>query len=210
MASPCFSASRVCSILAGGDGELDYMIPGSDDDLEMGEMDVNESEVVTEFLERGGDSDTDEGGSGSDVAFLDRGGDGDTGGSGMDEGGVGVERVWRKTRRGGAPGSTAVGELPAGTAYPAEREATARGVRGGVEVVKVVAGEPPGRHRMTGSGPVQVPQWTLLHSPKSSIPPSPCTRILLEFFSGYSLQSSLSLWLQRPIASPRTAPWTPQ
>ena len=101
MASPRFSASRVCSILAGDDGELDYMIPGSDDDLEMGEMDVNESEVVTEFLERGGDSDTDEEGSGSDVAFLDRGGDGDT-----DEGGVGWmkgEWEWREYggRRGG-------------------------------------------------------------------------------------------------------------
>ena len=91
MVSPRFSASRVCSILAGDDGELDYMFPGSDDDLEMGEMDMNESEVVTDFLERGGDGDTDEEGSGSDVDFLDRGGDGDTdeGGSGMDEGGSG-------------------------------------------------------------------------------------------------------------------------
>ena len=150
MASPCFSASRVCSILAGDDGELDYMFPGSDDDLEMGEMDMNESEVVTDFLERGGDGDVD---------FLDRGGDGDTDerGSGMDEGGVGVERVWRKMRRGGAPGSTAVGKLPASTAYPAVCEGAAMGVQGGVEVVEVVAGEPPGRHRMTGSGPVQVP-----------------------------------------------------
>ena len=54
-------------------------------------MDMNESEVVTDFLERGGDGDTDEEGSGSDVDFLDRGGDGDTdeGGSGMDEGGSG-------------------------------------------------------------------------------------------------------------------------
>ena len=104
------------------------------------------------------------------------------GGVGWMKGGVEIERVWRKTRRGGAPGSTAVGELPAGTAYPAVHEAAARGARGGVEVVEVVAGEPPGRHRMTGSGPVQVPQWTLLPSPKSSVPPSPCTRILLEFF----------------------------
>ena len=51
MASPRFSASRVCSILAGDDGELDYMFPESDDDLEMGEMDMNESEVVTDILE---------------------------------------------------------------------------------------------------------------------------------------------------------------
>ena len=52
---------------------------------------MNESEVVMDFLERGGDGDTDEEGSGSDVDFLDRGVDGDTdeGGSGMDEGGSG-------------------------------------------------------------------------------------------------------------------------
>ena len=137
MASPRFSTSRVCSILAGDDGELDYMFPGSDDDLEMGEMDMNESEVVTDFLERGGDRDTDEEGSGSDVDFWT---EGEMviqmkGGVGWMKGGVGVERVWRKTR-GGAPGSTAVGELPAGTAYPAstvypaEREAAARGCEG--------------------------------------------------------------------------------
>ena len=102
MASLRFSASRVCSILAGDDGELDYMFPGRYDDLEMGEMDMNESEVVTDFLEQGADGDTDEEGSGSDVDFLDRGGDGDTdeGGSGMDEGG---EWEWREYggRRGG-------------------------------------------------------------------------------------------------------------
>ena len=69
MASPHFSASRVCSIQAGDDGELNYMFPGSDDDLEMGEMDITESEVATDFLERGGDGDTDDEGSGSDVDF---------------------------------------------------------------------------------------------------------------------------------------------
>ena len=105
------------------------------------------------------------------------------------KGGVRVERARSKIRRGGVPGGAEVGEL---------------------EVVEMVAGEPPGRHRMTGSGPVLVPQWMLLPSPKSLVPPSPCTRILLEFFSGFSLQRSLSLWLQRPIALPRTAPWSPQ
>ena len=189
MASPRFSASRVCSILAGDDGELDYMFPGSDDDLNMGEMDMNESEVVTDFLERGGDGDADEEGSGSDVDFLDRGGDGDTdeGGSGMDEGGSRSGESMEEDEEGRSARPHRMGELPAGTAYPAstaypaKREVAARVVRGGMEVVNVVAGEPPGRHRMTGNGPVQVPQWTLLPSPKSSVPPSPCMRILLEF-----------------------------
>ena len=90
MASPRFSASRVCSILAVDDGELEYMFPGSDDDLEMGEMDMNKSEVAMDFLKRRGDGDTDEEWWCSDVDFLDRGGDGDT-----DEGGVGLV-TWMK------------------------------------------------------------------------------------------------------------------
>ena len=113
------------------------MFPGCDDDLEMGEMDMNESEVVTDFFEQGGDGDTDEEGSGTDVDFFDRGGDGDSdeGGVGWMKGGVGVERVWRKTRRGGAPGSTVVGELPAGTAYPASTayQPSAKPQQGGCE-----------------------------------------------------------------------------
>ena len=87
MASPRFSASRVCSILAGDDGELDYMFPGSDDDLEMGGMEMNESEVAMDSLERGGDGDTDEKGSGSDVDFWTEGEMViQMKGSGMDEG----------------------------------------------------------------------------------------------------------------------------
>ena len=126
------------------------------------------------------------------------------------KGGVGVERVCRKTRRGGAPGSTVVGELPASTAYPAEREAAARGVRGGVEIVEVVAGEPPGRHRMTGSGPVRCPSGCC------SIHPSRQSHLHRErgscwnFSQAFQSKSSWNLWLQRPIASPHTAPWTPQ
>ena len=175
MASPRFNTSRVCSILAGDDGELDYMFPGSDDDLEMGEMDMNESEVVTDFLERGGDRDTDEEGSGSDVDFLDRGGDGDTdeGGSGMDEGGSGSgksmeEDEGRSTRQHSGGRVASRYGVPSQYGVPSRARSRSKGVRGGVEVVEVVAGELPGRHRMTGSRPVQVPQWTLLPSPKSS------------------------------------------
>ena len=35
MASQTFSASQVCQIVTGDDGDLDYVFPGSDDDLGM-------------------------------------------------------------------------------------------------------------------------------------------------------------------------------
>ena len=39
MASETFTASQVCQIVTGDDGDLDYMFPGSDDDLGMEDMD---------------------------------------------------------------------------------------------------------------------------------------------------------------------------
>ena len=39
MASQMFSASQVCQIVSGEDGDLDYVFPGSDDDLGMEETD---------------------------------------------------------------------------------------------------------------------------------------------------------------------------
>ena len=44
-ASQTFTASQVCHIVTGEDGNLDYMFPGSDDDLDMEDMDdVDEME----------------------------------------------------------------------------------------------------------------------------------------------------------------------
>ena len=39
MASQSFTASQVCQIITGEDGDVDYMFPGSDDDLGMEDMD---------------------------------------------------------------------------------------------------------------------------------------------------------------------------
>ena len=39
MASETFTASQVCQIVTGDDGDLDYMFPGSDDDLGMEDTD---------------------------------------------------------------------------------------------------------------------------------------------------------------------------
>ena len=45
MASQAFTASQVCQIVTGEDGDLDYMFPGSDDDLDMEDIDdVDEME----------------------------------------------------------------------------------------------------------------------------------------------------------------------
>ena len=60
MASPRFNASQVCRIVAGDDGDMDYIFPGSDDDLEMEEMDTE----VMDYLDRGGvsEAESDRGG----------------------------------------------------------------------------------------------------------------------------------------------------
>ena len=44
MASPRFDVSTVCSILAGDHGETDFIFPGSDDELEMGDMEMDMDE----------------------------------------------------------------------------------------------------------------------------------------------------------------------
>ena len=62
MASQRFSASQVCQIVTGEDGDMDYMFPGSDDDLDMEDMDDlesqgdSESESDTEMDQVGGNS----------------------------------------------------------------------------------------------------------------------------------------------------------
>ena len=43
MASSRFSVCQVCDIIAGDDGESEYMFPGSDDELEMGETGMGET-----------------------------------------------------------------------------------------------------------------------------------------------------------------------
>ena len=49
MASQNFTASQVCQIITGEDGDVDYMFPGSDDDLGMEDMDdTDELERQTE------------------------------------------------------------------------------------------------------------------------------------------------------------------
>ena len=48
MASETFTASQVCQIVTGDDGDLDYMFPGSDDDLGMEDMDDDELERQAE------------------------------------------------------------------------------------------------------------------------------------------------------------------
>ena len=44
MASQMFSASQVCQIVSGEDGDLDYVFPGSDDGLGMEETDEEDLE----------------------------------------------------------------------------------------------------------------------------------------------------------------------
>ena len=53
MASETFTASQVCQIVTGEDGDLDYMFPGSDDDLGMEDMDDSDE------LERQAESESD-------------------------------------------------------------------------------------------------------------------------------------------------------
>ena len=49
MASQTFTASQGCQIVTGEDGDVDYMFPGSDDDLGMEDMDdVDELERQAE------------------------------------------------------------------------------------------------------------------------------------------------------------------
>ena len=175
-------------------------------------MDMNESEVVTDFFEQGGDGDTDEEGSGCDVDFLDRGGDGDTdeGGSGMDEGGSGSGESMEEDEEGRSARQHSGGRVASRYGVPSRVRSRSKGGvrgRGGRRGGGRRASRPTQDDRECASSgaPVDVAPFTQV-----VVPPSQCTRILLEFFSGFSLQSSLSLWLQRPIASPRTAPWSPQ
>ena len=90
MASQMFSASQVCQIVSGEDGDLDYVFPGSDDDLGKEETDeedleneVDSSEMHSNLflLAPSGSTSGDEGSSG--------GGSG-SGGGGSSGGGVGV------------------------------------------------------------------------------------------------------------------------
>ena len=39
MASQTFTATQVCQIVTGADGEMEYMFPGNDDDLGMKDRD---------------------------------------------------------------------------------------------------------------------------------------------------------------------------
>ena len=128
MASSRFDVSRVCSILAGDHGDTDFIFPGSDDELEMGDM----------------ETDMDEGGMGIDKKgiFWTEG----EIGTWMQEG-VGVERAQSRTReRRGAVGGAEVGAPPACTVYDAGMVHQAEGetAAGAVEVVRVVAGKAPG------------------------------------------------------------------
>ena len=69
MATPHFNVSGVCSILAGDHGDTDFIFPGSDDELEMEDMELDMDEGVMgindleerDFLDRGRDRDLDAG-----------------------------------------------------------------------------------------------------------------------------------------------------
>ena len=50
MASSQYSVSQVCQILAGEDGELEYMFPGSDDDLDMEEQEMSDIDIEEEEM----------------------------------------------------------------------------------------------------------------------------------------------------------------
>ena len=47
-ASQTFTASQVCQIVTGENGDLDYMFPGSDDDLDMHDLDEVERKADSE------------------------------------------------------------------------------------------------------------------------------------------------------------------
>lgn len=64
MASQTFTASQVCRIVTGEDGDMDYMFLGSDDDLDM--EDVDDLEDV-DHLEREMDSESGETGTGEEM-----------------------------------------------------------------------------------------------------------------------------------------------
>ena len=105
MASPRFDVSTVCSILAGDHGETDFIFPGSDDELEMGDMEMDMDEggmgiddiEERDFLDRGGDSDMDAGE--SEDSDMDAGGSGSGESTEEDEG---EERSSRRRRGGSA------------------------------------------------------------------------------------------------------------
>jgi len=47
MASRTFTTRQVCQIVTGEDGDMDYMFPGSDDDLDVEDAEDREKRVVT-------------------------------------------------------------------------------------------------------------------------------------------------------------------
>ena len=55
MASQTFTACQVCQIVTGEDGDVDYMFPGSDDDLGM--EDVDNTDELERKTESEGDAD---------------------------------------------------------------------------------------------------------------------------------------------------------
>ena len=63
MASPRFSASQVCYIVSGDHGDMDFIYPGSDVELKMGERNME----TTDFLDRGGVNDEESDASADDM-----------------------------------------------------------------------------------------------------------------------------------------------
>ena len=67
MASSRFSVCQVCDIIAGDDGESEYMFLGSDDELEMGETGMGETGERVNYFDREVQGD-----SGEMIDYLDR------------------------------------------------------------------------------------------------------------------------------------------
>ena len=67
MASSRFSVCQVCDIIAGDDGESEYMFPGSDDELEIGETGMGETGERVNYFDR-----EEQGDSGEIIDYLDR------------------------------------------------------------------------------------------------------------------------------------------
>ena len=189
MASSRFSVCQVCDIIAGDDGESEYMFPGSDDELEMGEtgerVNYFDREVQGDSVEM--------------IDYLDRA-QMDTSDEDTDKGESNEESSEEEEEDSdGGRTSTCHGVLAAPMEYYGQTEAAAAAggapkFEGGEEVVGGVAGEPPwgrGQLRLTGSGQAWGGQWTCRHLSERLAPLLQCPRIRRASFLLFSPPSLL-------------------
>ena len=159
MASSRFSVCQVCDIIAGDDGESEYMFPGSDDELEMGETGMGETGERVNYFDREVQGDSGE------IDYLDRA-QMDTSDEETDKGESNEESS--EEEEDGDGGRTSTSHGVAGSSYGVLRPDRSRSRSRGCAQVRRGRGGCGGRGRRAtmGERPAQTDrEWTSLGGP---------------------------------------------